>query len=133
MNDEIKEILYLEKYVDKYKSDEKSIINGNRLTTPAMLDYLEARTLLDYITNLQQENEKLKEILENLTTMTVCDDNKQIKNTAQYKLDIYKSRNDKAVEKLKSVSLYGLRSGKTLISALINDVLDILEGVDTNE
>ena len=41
--DEIKEILYLEKYIDKYKSDEKAIINGNRLTTPAMLDYLEVK------------------------------------------------------------------------------------------
>ena len=53
--DEIKEILYLEKYIDKYKSDEKAIINGNRLTTPAMLDYLEVKELIDYITNLQEK------------------------------------------------------------------------------
>ena len=61
MKDEIKEILYLEKYIDKYKSDEKSIINGNRLTTPAMLDYLEVKNLLDYITNLQEGNHNLLE------------------------------------------------------------------------
>ena len=62
MNDEIKEILVLQNYVNKYKSDEKSIINHSRLTTPLMLDYLEVKNLLDYITNLQEENEKLKEL-----------------------------------------------------------------------
>jgi hypothetical protein len=55
LKDEIKEILYLEKYIDKYKSDEKSIINGNILTSPAMLDYLEVKALLDYITNSQEK------------------------------------------------------------------------------
>ena len=42
-------------------TDEKSIINGNRLTTPAMLDYLEVKNLLDYITNLQEGNHNLLE------------------------------------------------------------------------
>ena len=36
---------------------------------------------------LEQENKQLKEIVYNLTTMTVCGDRKQIKNTAQYKLE----------------------------------------------
>ena len=80
MKDEIKEIL------------EESIYNNYDLHTS------EKKKLLDYITNLQEENERLKEIVENLTTMTVCGDGKQIKNTAQYKLDIYKSRNEKAIE-----------------------------------
>lgn len=62
MNEEIEEILYLQNYVDKYKSDEKAIIKGNRLTTPAMLDYLEVKALLDYITNLQQRVEQLENI-----------------------------------------------------------------------
>lgn len=60
MSEETKEILYLENYISKYKDDEKSIINGNRLTTPAMLDYLEVKSILNYITNLQKENEKYK-------------------------------------------------------------------------
>ena len=60
MSEEIKEILYLQNYVEKYKSDEKAIIKGNRLTTPAMLDYLEVKALLDYITNLQQKVEQLE-------------------------------------------------------------------------
>lgn len=83
-NDEIKEIL------DKWK-DKDDTIKVN-------LSLDEIRQLEDYITNLQQENERLKEIIENLTTMTVCGDRKQIKNTAQYKLEIYKSRCEKAIE-----------------------------------
>ena len=60
MSEEIKEILYLQNYIDKYKSDEKAIIKGNRLTTPAMLDYLEVKALLNYITSLQQKVEQLE-------------------------------------------------------------------------
>jgi hypothetical protein len=62
VSEEIKEILYLQNYIDKYKNDEKAIIKGNRLTTPAMLDYLEVKALLDYITNLQQKVEQLENI-----------------------------------------------------------------------
>ena len=62
MSEEIKEILYLQNYIDKYKSDEKAIIKGNRLTTPAMLDYLEVKALLNYITSLQQKVEQLENI-----------------------------------------------------------------------
>ena len=63
MREEIKEILYLQNYIDKYKSDEKAIIKGNRLTTPAMLDYLEVKALLNYITSLQQKVEQLENII----------------------------------------------------------------------
>ncbi len=58
----------------------------------------EAKTLLNYITNLQEENKRLEEIIENLTTMTVCGDKKQTKNTAQFKLEQCQSRIDKAIE-----------------------------------
>lgn len=61
MTEEIKEILYLENYISKYKGDEKSIINGNRLTTPAMLDYLEVKSILNYITNIQKEKDNYKQ------------------------------------------------------------------------
>ena len=73
MSEEIEEILYLQNYVEKYKSDEEAIIKGNILTTPAMLDYLEVKALLNYITNLQQkveqlekENKKLNNIIDEL-------------------------------------------------------------------
>lgn len=42
-------------------------------------------------------------------------------------------KNYKVKEKINSVRIYGLRSGKTLIATLLNDILDILEGSDTNE
>lgn len=77
MKDEIKELLEHIEILDN---------------TDYILHSDKAKALLDYITNLQEENERLREIVENLTTMTVCGDKKQIKNTAQYKLDIYKSR-----------------------------------------
>lgn len=70
MSEEIKEILYLQNYIDKYKSDEKAIIKGNRLTTPAMLDYLEVKALLNYITNLQQKVEQLEKENEKLKYLT---------------------------------------------------------------
>lgn len=54
---------------------------------------------------LQEENEELKEKIENLTTMTVCGDRKQIKNTAQYKLDIYKSRINKAIHRIQLLQM----------------------------
>ena len=109
MKDEIKEMLELFSFTDE------NIVFGDIVE----LNSKQSHLLLDYITNLEQElqeanetitwwsnrfkaverdNERLKEIVENLTTMTVCGDRKQIKNTAQYKLDIYKSRNEKAIE-----------------------------------
>ena len=66
MNDEIKEILVLQNYVSRYKSDEKAIIN-HRLTTALMLDYLEVKNLLDerFIrchTSFIVNKDKIKEI-----------------------------------------------------------------------
>jgi len=37
---------------------------------------------------------------------------------------------DKAIEKIESIRIYGLRSGKTLFATLLNEILDILKGVD---
>lgn len=61
-----------------------------------------------YITSLQQKVEQLekenirqKEIIENLTTMTVCGDKKQIKNTAQCKLEQLENIRKEAIEYIK--------------------------------
>ena len=40
---------------------------------------------------------------------------------------------DRAIEKIESVRIYGLRSGKTLIATLLNDVLDILKDNDDDD
>lgn len=50
-------IKHLKNYYDRNKEDEKWIIKGNILTTPAMLDYLEAKVLLEYIQNLEKKAE----------------------------------------------------------------------------
>lgn len=85
--------------------------------------------------NLQEENERLKEIVENLTTMTVCGDKKQIKNTAQYKLDIYKQRNEKAIEYTKRFI-----NGKTSridefknVELVLETIVQLLQGEDNEE
>lgn len=80
MNEDIKEILYCDMYND--------------------LDSKKYDKLLNYITNLQKENEN------------------------------YKQRNEKAVEYIKNTTLYGFRSGKTLLTNYLDDLLNILEGGD---
>ena len=78
MNEEIKEILnnIKNKYKDYYVQD---IVSGDDL-----------KLLLDYITNLQQENESLKEVQ---CTFLGTGCKKQLKD--------YKSRTDKAIEFIK--------------------------------
>lgn len=95
MNDEISEILVLQNYVSRYKSDEKAIIN-HRLTTALMLDYLEVKNLLDYITNLQQENEMLKDNAIH---------NDKVVDKARWNEMIYKSKVEKAVEYINNFSV----------------------------
>ena len=53
------------------------------------------------VEQLEKENIKQKEIIENLTTMTVCGDKKQIKNTAQYKLEQLENIRKEAIEYVK--------------------------------
>ena len=53
------------------------------------------------VEQLEKENIKQKEIIENLTTMTVCGDKKQIKNTAQYKLEQLENIRKEAIELIK--------------------------------
>ena len=65
------------------------------------LSFNERKELLSYIEQLEKENDRLKEVVENLTTMTVNGDTKQIKNTAQYKLEQLENNRDKAYEFVK--------------------------------
>jgi len=86
-------------------------------------------TSCEKLTNLQEENKRLKEIVENITTLTVCGDRKQIKNTAQYKLDIAQDKIEKAIEYIKSINkrMYKDDYG-TFFST--EDLLNILQGED---
>lgn len=107
-----------------------------------ILDYVDTKDhlleLFNYITNLQEkynnsqitlaeewkkrlEAEEKNKHLDNQITML-----KQQNNAiTEMGLD-YKSRNEKAIEKLESIRVFGLKSGKTLFSTLINETIDIL-------
>lgn len=98
--------------------------------------------LYNYITNLQKENQEFYQLME-------------IQNKREYrskflkdfqkehgenvfpdydeiykKYDDYKQRNEKAVEYIKNTTLYGFRSGKTLLTNYLDDLLNILKGGD---
>lgn len=66
------------------------------------LNTYSAKILNNYICKLEEENKRLKEIVENLTTLNVCGDKKQIENTAQYKLELSQQRINKAIEYIQS-------------------------------
>lgn len=149
MKDEIKEKFYsleeLKRTIDCY---------DGYLDNEEVYYFIGAlRFAYDYITNLQEElksanesitwysnrfkaverdNRKLKEIVENLTTMTVNGDRKQIKNTAQYKLDIYKSRNEKAIRYIERCRDYhrDIHKEERIFLDEITSLLMILNGGD---
>lgn len=107
MNDEIKEILdnIKNKYEDYYVQD---IVSGNDL-----------KQLLDYITNLQQENERLKE--NNL------DMQEEMARTWQ-KCDDYKSRCEKAIEYIKNCEIVDKDKRYPLLEEQFGeDLLNILQ------
>lgn len=81
---------------------------------------------------LREENERLKEIVENLTTMTASGDGKQIKNTAQFKLDICKQRIKKAVDLIIEKIDYDdeYPGYMQMLEVDYNDLLNILQGSD---
>jgi hypothetical protein len=108
--------------------DEIKEIERILATSGKYITYAERCYVLDYITNLQEENERLKETIENLTTMTVNGDRTQIKNTAQYKLDIYKSRNEKAIEYNKEVLTWW--TNEDITDEIAETNLKILNGGD---
>ena len=69
MNDEVKEILdYFQKDVDKYEESKKYLMEKYGYDEETIDNifqhkrHINTKKLLDYITNLQQENARLKEI-----------------------------------------------------------------------
>lgn len=106
MKDEVKKILdKFDKKLENYELDKKwgelSVDSIGHLFPNEMI------IIKHYITNLEQENERLKEIVENLATFTVCGDRKQIKNTAQYKLEIAQDKIDKAIHRIQLLQMDG--------------------------
>lgn len=71
MNDEIKEILdYFQKDVDKYEESKKYLMEKYGYDEETINNisqhkrHINTKILLDYITNLQQENKKYKEVID---------------------------------------------------------------------
>ena len=77
------------------------------------------------IKNLKKLCDEYKEEQDNVFKLW----NTKMEETTCYKdFMIYKSRNEKAIEKLESTKILGVRGGKTYFSTLINETIDILKG-----
>lgn len=104
MNDEIKEILdYYKKDAEKFEYLMKDYTEEQLKTTFSKnyQRYKNHKLLLDYITNLQQENEKNKEYTEFYKDMS--DKWKDMSNMFKKSCDDYKSRCEKASEKIHNI------------------------------
>ena len=74
MNDEVKEILdYFQKDVDKYEESKKYLMEKYGYDEETIDNisqhkrHINTKILLDYITNLQQENKNYKEVIDKAT------------------------------------------------------------------
>lgn len=77
---------------------------------------------------LEKENRELKKDIERLNKeLQLHKEMEKIAIDCQNELT---EKVEKAIERIESVRIYGLRSGKTLIATLLNDILDILQGAD---
>ncbi len=86
------------------------------------------------VEQLEKENIKQKEIIENLTTMTVCGDKKQIKNTAQYKLEQLENIRKEVIEYIKDNACYSEGHCKCSFSQIaLDNLLNILNKGENNE
>ena len=110
MKDEIKEIL----------DNIKTIIDEGHYRATCDIDYEDCKILLDYITNLQEENERLSIEL----------------NKNMIERNNYLSRNEKAIEHIEE-SLYILKGDGDILIATSNvrniyikPLLNILKGSD---
>lgn len=105
MTNEIKEILFL--------------LHNDRLTDSAK------RKLEDYITNLQEENKKLKEKLKNNGIVKTCENCEWFGVCPHsYREYDYKSKIDKAIEYIEKI--FYVKSGLSPKQA--TDLLEILRG-----
>ena len=126
MTEEIKEILQeVNKIIDNTSYNED-------------ITYFEVShisKLLDYITNLQQENEKLKEQLQNKGIIKTCENCEWFGTCPHsYREYDYKSRCEKAIEYInhenfKRTILVGVGT-KKYTRNILDNVLNILNGSD---
>ena len=116
MKDEIKEIL--DKLKDKNWYEELDLTGMKWIE----LEQKETKLLLDYITNLKQENEELKiecSQLENIDYLEEINRERTLRKLNDEIKDKYKSRIDKAIEILK---LCNSKCAKETINILTGDI-----------
>lgn len=158
MNEEVKEILFQLEIVAR-KHTIKVLDDGNIETMPASvvdelrLNNYSAKILLNYITNLQKEKEKLKHELkskpDNEITLETKDGqimtiiqseridmqeklNKSLNNAIEKYLD-YKQRNEKAIEYIENHTENIDRGRYYEDYVETYDLLNILQGGDDND
>ena len=120
MSEEIKELIEQLGYKEFYRYYEEK----NKLI----------KDLQQKVEQLEKENIKQKEIIENLTTMTVCGDKKQIKNTAQYKLEQLENIRKEVIEYIKDNACYSEGHCKCSFSQMaLDNLLNILNKGENNE
>ena len=127
MNKEIKEIL------EALKPQDEEFTKAGIKEYPLILSVKEQKILLDYITNLQEENKRLKRDIEamkhNYNLLVRCIENgesitQKFENGLTYQ--DYKLRNEKAIEYIKDSNILAIYK----LDYFIEDLLNILEGED---
>lgn len=113
MKDEIKEIL----------EEIKSYIEHEYLPPYCELAPRDCKLLLDYIINLQKENERLKENAIH---------NDKVVDKAKWNEMIYKSRNEKAIEYIERAEVSSIGTPYSFTERG-KDLLNILQGEDKDE
>lgn len=134
MNEEIKEILikdFNEILVKEFCTDWKE----KRLYIELLVNSTPFSNLLNYITNLQKENVELKDTIKKDNHLLGCNFSK--KDKYKQERDIYKQRNEKAIEYIKShkpsdIGICGNNKKYyyTLNEDSVDNLLNILEGGD---
>ena len=129
MKDEIKEILIRTKEqqaIDVFKEFIET--KGNLVTDYSLETYMQV--ILDYITNLQEENKRLKDVIDDNeeNAKYLLRENKDLErqlDTALSDYEIYRDRCDKAIEKL---YCYGEAFDRKILQQFQKEMLSILKG-----
>lgn len=90
------------------------------------------KSYMEHLKAKDQEIERLNNIIENLTTMTVNGDRTQIKNTAQYKIDRAIEYHDNCINNLLDLDKIdeNERLAYKVAYEIHDNYLKILKGVD---
>ncbi len=112
-----------EKHLKYILNDLQDYANG-KFVSPLELVDSECELLLNYITNLQKENEELKDTIKKDKHLLGCNFSK--KDKYKQERDIYKQRNEKAIEYIENNN----HIDGCLIKWEVADLLNILKGSD---